>query len=234
MDRTSVMLQNSIASADYQPNHAFRQNAAPHARMRKKMLLVCGVLITRPRHIDAGAVPPGGSDHGRPQYSTDQYGSDHGSGHSTGSANTGHFVVIVTVINKTHSIIHGVFARCLDGVFGLFARSDPCWHPCVLPLIRADPGTFPVARIWIRANSGAGIRSHLPAGPPGALQLILFAKGPFIKGRGGDEQTTANALSGVMCVFWNSGVLFKKDGRRFLRRCCTGVHTFEKGLRRLI
>ena len=37
MDRTSVMIQNSIASDDYQPNPAFRQNAAPHARMRKKM-----------------------------------------------------------------------------------------------------------------------------------------------------------------------------------------------------
>ena len=35
MDRTSVMIQNSIASDDYQPNPAFRQNAAPHARMRK-------------------------------------------------------------------------------------------------------------------------------------------------------------------------------------------------------
>ena len=47
--------------------------------------------------------------------------------------------------------------------------SCPGWDPCVLPLIRADPGTFPVAGIWIRANFGARIRSHLPAGPPGAL-----------------------------------------------------------------
>ena len=43
MDRTSVMIQNSIASDDYQPNPAFRQNAAPHARMRKKPLM--GILI---------------------------------------------------------------------------------------------------------------------------------------------------------------------------------------------
>ena len=38
MDRTSMMIQNSIASDDYQPNPTFRQNAAPHARMRKKVL----------------------------------------------------------------------------------------------------------------------------------------------------------------------------------------------------
>ena len=56
------------------------------------------------------------------------------------------------------------------GVLTVFCRWDPRWDPCVLPLIRADPGTFPVAGIWIRANSGAGIRSHLPAGPPGALE----------------------------------------------------------------
>jgi len=79
-------------------------------------------------------------------------------------------VVIVIVINKTHSIIHGVFARCFDGVFGLFARSDPRWDPCILAPIRADPGTFSVAGIRIRANFGARIRSHLPAGPPGALR----------------------------------------------------------------
>ena len=93
----------------------------------------------------------GGSDHSRPQYSADQYGFDHGSGHSTGSANTGHVVVIVLVINKTHSIVHGVFARCFDGVFGLFALLDPRGDPCVLPLILglADPGTLvPVAGIW--------------------------------------------------------------------------------------
>ena len=107
--------------------------------------------------------------YGRPQYSTDQYSFDHSSGHSTGSANTGHVVVIVLVINKTHSIVHGVFARCFDGVFGLFARSDPRWDPCILAPIRADPGTFSVAGIRIRANFGARIRSHLPAGPPGAL-----------------------------------------------------------------
>ena len=78
-------------------------------------------------------------------------------------------MVIVLVINKTHSIVHGVFARCFDGVFGLFARSDPRWDPCILAPIRADPGTFSVAGIRIRANFGARIRSHLPAGPPGAL-----------------------------------------------------------------
>ena len=30
------MIQNSIVSAEYQPNPAINQNAAPHARMRKK------------------------------------------------------------------------------------------------------------------------------------------------------------------------------------------------------
>ena len=78
-------------------------------------------------------------------------------------------MVIVLVINKTHSIVHGVFARCFDGVFGLFARSDPRWDPCILAPIRADPGTFSVAGVRIRANFGPRIRSHLPAGPPGAL-----------------------------------------------------------------
>jgi hypothetical protein len=90
-----------------------------------------------------------------------------------GSANTGHAVVIAIVIaiviNKTHSIVHGVFARCFGGVFGLFVRSDPRWDPCILAPVRADPGTFSVAGIRIRANFGARIRSHLPAGPPGAL-----------------------------------------------------------------
>ena len=99
-------------------------------------------------------VPSGGSDHGRPQYGSDQYGSDHSSGHSTDSAHTGHVVVIV---NITHSIIQAVLRSDFDSVFGLFARRDLRWDPCVLPLIRADPSTFPVAGIWIRANSGAGI-----------------------------------------------------------------------------
>ena len=95
-------------------------------------------------------------------------------------------MVIVLVINKTHSIVHGVFARCFDGVFGLFARSDPRWDPCILAPIRADPGTFSVAGIRIRANFGARIRSHLPAGPPGALRKYKEAwDAQNVRGRAG-------------------------------------------------
>ena len=140
-----------------------------HLRGGHSTFSVCGVLITRPRHIDAGTLRrlrsrPTSVQHRsvrlrsrlRSQYRQCQYWTCRG------------HIVIVT--NKTHFIIHGVFARCFDGVFQLLARSDPRWDPCVLPLIRADPGTFPVAGIWIRANFGARIRSHLPAGPPGALR----------------------------------------------------------------
>ena len=59
--------------------------------------------------------------------------------------------------------------RVFDGVFRLFPRWDLRWDPCGLPLIWAGSSTFPVAGIWIGANFGAGIRSHLPSGPPGAL-----------------------------------------------------------------
>ena len=72
------------------------------------------------------------------------------------------------------------------GVLTVFCCWDLRWDPCVLPLIRADPGTFPVAGIWIRANFGAGIRSHLPAGPPGALlgqaDATLFVR-PVARGK---------------------------------------------------
>ena len=36
MDRTSTTIGNSFTSAEYHPNPAICQNAAPHARMRKK------------------------------------------------------------------------------------------------------------------------------------------------------------------------------------------------------
>ena len=72
-------------------------------------------------------------------------------------------------LHGLHAIECILWVRRILAVFTVFRRWDPRWDPCVLPLIRADPGTFPVAGIWIRANFGAGIRSHLPAGPPGAL-----------------------------------------------------------------
>ena len=46
------MIRNSFASGNYQPNPAFRQNAAPHARMRKKVLSEIITKITESFYIE--------------------------------------------------------------------------------------------------------------------------------------------------------------------------------------
>ena len=55
-------------------------------------------------------------------------------------------------------------------------------------------------------------------GKGGAVAVFCFemtslpARARDGKIQGGDGQSTANALSGIMRVFWGSNVLFKKDG----------------------
>ena len=102
---------------------------------------VCGVFITRPWHINAGTPRRLQSRPTSVQHRSVRLRSQlRSQTHSTGSANTGHVMVIVIVINKTHSIIHSVFAWCFDSVFGLLSHLDPRWDPCILAPIRADPG----------------------------------------------------------------------------------------------